>query len=66
MESTATEPITRHRLDRYSAGRCMDYGTATPESIAEAMAEEIGRTPEYREVETGGAARAAAMIADLL
>ena len=24
----------RHRLERYGAGRCMDFETATPESIA--------------------------------
>ena len=56
----------RHRLERYGAGRCMDYGLSTPESIAEAIAEEHPHPVEYREVETGGAARAASMIADLL
>ena len=50
----------RHRLERYRAGRCMDYETATPESIAAAIAEEIGREVDYLPVEPGGAARAAA------
>ncbi len=56
----------RHRLDRYGAGRCMDFETATPEIIAAAIAEEIGREVDYLPVETGGAAVAAARIAELL
>ena len=56
----------RHRLNRYGAGRCMDYGTATPETIAEAIAHEIDRPVTYRDVETDGAARAAALIAELI
>ena len=56
----------RHRLERYRAGRRMDYDTATPDVIADAIAEEIGRDVDYRDVETDGAARAAAMIAELL
>jgi pimeloyl-ACP methyl ester carboxylesterase/predicted glycosyltransferase len=56
----------RHRLDRYGAGRCMDFATATPSVIAAAIAEEIGREVDYRPVETDGAARAAALIAELL
>jgi predicted glycosyltransferase len=56
----------RYRLDRYGAGRCMDFDTATPEVIAQAIAEEIGKPVSYRDVETGGAARAAALIAEML
>jgi len=56
----------RHRLGRYGSGRCMDFDTASPEVIAAAIAEEIGRSVDYRPVETDGAARAAALIADLL
>jgi predicted glycosyltransferase len=56
----------RHRLERYGAGRCMDFESATPELIAEAIAEEIGRDVDYRPVETDGAARAAARLAELL
>jgi pimeloyl-ACP methyl ester carboxylesterase/predicted glycosyltransferase len=56
----------RHRLDRYGAGRCMDYDESPPESIAAAIAEEIGREVDYRPVETDGAARAAARIVELL
>jgi hypothetical protein len=56
----------RHRLERYGAGRCMDYDTATPDVIADAIATELGRTVRYRPVETDGAARAAEMIAALL
>ena len=56
----------RHRLQRYGAGRCMDYETATPEVIAAAIAEEIGRSVCCCDVETDGAARAAARIAELI
>ncbi len=56
----------RHRLDRYRAGRRMDYESDGTEEIAEAIAEEIGRDVDYRPVETDGAARAARLIADLL
>jgi pimeloyl-ACP methyl ester carboxylesterase/predicted glycosyltransferase len=56
----------RHRLERYGAGRRMDFETATPETIARAIADEIGREVDYRPVETDGAARAAALIAELL
>ena len=56
----------RHRLERYGAGRCMDFETAGPEMIADAIAEEIGREVDYRPVETDGAAVAAARIAELL
>ena len=56
----------RYRLDRYRAGRCMDFSQVTPEAIAEAIASEIGRTVDYRDVETDGARRAAARLAEML
>jgi pimeloyl-ACP methyl ester carboxylesterase/predicted glycosyltransferase len=56
----------RHRLDRYGAGRCLEFEAETPESIGGAIAEEIGREVDYRPVETDGAARAAEAIAELL
>ena len=56
----------RHRLERYGAGRRMDFATATPETIARAIEDEIGRVVDYQPVETDGAARAAALIAELL
>jgi pimeloyl-ACP methyl ester carboxylesterase/predicted glycosyltransferase len=56
----------RHRLERYGAGRRMDFDGAPPERIAEAIADEIGREVEYRPVETDGAARAARELAELL
>jgi pimeloyl-ACP methyl ester carboxylesterase len=56
----------RHRLERYRAGRCMDFTDATPGVIARAIADEIGRDVDYLPVATDGAARAAALIADVL
>jgi pimeloyl-ACP methyl ester carboxylesterase/predicted glycosyltransferase len=55
-----------HRLDRYGAGRRMDFDLATPEVIAHAIAEEIGREVDYLPVEPDGARRAAERIAELL
>jgi pimeloyl-ACP methyl ester carboxylesterase/predicted glycosyltransferase len=56
----------RHRLERYSAGRCMDYDAATPDAIAAAMLETLRRPPASRPVETDGDIRAARLLAGLL
>jgi pimeloyl-ACP methyl ester carboxylesterase/predicted glycosyltransferase len=56
----------RHRLERYGAGRHMDYDCSPPEQIAAAIAQEIGRQVDYRDVEADGAANAAQFIAELL
>ena len=56
----------RARLDRYGAGRLVEYHDFDPDHVAGVIADEIDRTPDVRDVETDGAARAAAMIADLL
>jgi pimeloyl-ACP methyl ester carboxylesterase/predicted glycosyltransferase len=56
----------RHRLERYGAGRCMDFESDGPTEIAAAIAEEIGREVDYRPVESDGAVRAAALIGELL
>jgi len=56
----------RHRLQRYGAGRCMDFETTEPSDIAAAIASEVGRKVDYRPVVTDGAAHAASLIADLI
>jgi hypothetical protein len=56
----------RHRLDRYGAGRYMDYDLSSPEVIAEAIAVEIDRVPDYLPVATDGARQAAELIAPLI
>jgi predicted glycosyltransferase len=56
----------RHRLDRYGAGRCMDFESDGPGEIALAIAEEIGCEVDYRPVDGSGAGRAAKLIAELL
>jgi predicted glycosyltransferase len=55
-----------HRLDQYGAGRRMIFDSSDPERIAQAMVAELARPTAYRPVESDGAARAAAMLADLL
>jgi predicted glycosyltransferase len=56
----------RYRLERYRAGRCMDFAEDGPEQIAAAIAEEIGRKVDYLPVETDGARQAAQAISALL
>jgi pimeloyl-ACP methyl ester carboxylesterase/predicted glycosyltransferase len=56
----------RHRLERYGAGRHMDFDESPPERIAAAIADELGRDTNYLPVETDGARRAAHRIAELL
>ena len=56
----------RHRLERYGAGRCMDYHTSDPASIANAIVEELARPVRSHPVESDGAEKAAAIIAALL
>jgi pimeloyl-ACP methyl ester carboxylesterase/predicted glycosyltransferase len=55
-----------HRLARYGAGRRMDYAAASPETIGEAIAGEIGRQVRYRPVDPEAAGRVAARIAEML
>ena len=55
----------RHRLERHQAGRALDYATATPDVIAEALADAVRTPVSYREVRnatTDAAARIAALI----
>jgi pimeloyl-ACP methyl ester carboxylesterase/predicted glycosyltransferase len=53
----------RHRLERYGAGRRLDFEDATPEALAEAIAATVGQSTGYLSVARDGAARAARSIA---
>ncbi|MBN8988818.1 MAG: alpha/beta fold hydrolase [Rhizobiales bacterium] len=55
-----------HRLDRYGAGKRMDYAMSTPDMIADAMLKALGTQITFRPVESDGAARAARMLAELI
>jgi UDP-N-acetylglucosamine:LPS N-acetylglucosamine transferase len=55
-----------HRLEGHGAGRRVDFDDATPDALAEAISGEIGRRTDYRHVESDGAERAAASIAELI
>jgi pimeloyl-ACP methyl ester carboxylesterase/predicted glycosyltransferase len=56
-----------HRLQRYGAGRRLDYNDAAdPDRLAKVIADEIGRTVDYLPVDPAGATRAAAAIAELV
>ncbi len=56
----------RHRLERHGAGRAMDYATADPDTIADALVEELSRELAYVPVPDDGAARAAQLLGELL
>jgi pimeloyl-ACP methyl ester carboxylesterase/predicted glycosyltransferase len=56
-----------HRLQRYGAGQCLRYDQAAdPDLLAATVVAQLGRAPEVLPVETDGASRAAAMLAQLL
>ena len=56
----------RHRLAQYQAGRLLPWDQTGPDELALAIAAGIGRAASSRPVETDGAARAAASLAELL
>jgi len=56
----------RHRLERYGAGRRMEFEAVDPDAIATAMAETLDAPVAYRPVAADGARRAAELIAPLI
>ena len=56
----------RHRLERYGARTSLEYADATPDALAGAVADALTTPVAYRPVASNGAARAAALIAELL
>jgi UDP:flavonoid glycosyltransferase YjiC (YdhE family) len=56
----------RHRLDRHRAGRCLDYAQTDADDIAAALADVLASSCDYLPVPDDGAARAAAMLEELL
>jgi UDP-N-acetylglucosamine:LPS N-acetylglucosamine transferase len=54
-----------HRLQRYGTGHRLDYDTATPDVIADALVAALGTPVRGMPVESNGAADAASMIAEL-
>ncbi len=56
----------RHRLERHRAGRAMDYRDADPGRIADELAAALKTPTDYLPVPTGGAARAAQLVLDVI
>ncbi|WP_084106718.1 alpha/beta fold hydrolase [Demequina sp. NBRC 110056] len=56
----------RARLERYRAGRCMEYDDLSPTAVADALVDLLGAPVDYLDVSPDGAARAAALIGQLL
>ncbi len=55
-----------HRLDRYGAGKRMEFATSTSDMIAHAMVAALRAWTDVRPVEADGAKRAARMLGELL
>jgi predicted glycosyltransferase len=55
----------RHRLQRYRAGRCVTWDDATPRHLADELSAAMRSKRRPRPVETDGAQRAAALLAEL-
>jgi predicted glycosyltransferase len=55
-----------HRLRRYGAPPSTQYDDATPSVLAAQMLERLNANVSYEPVESGGAARAAGLIASVL
>jgi predicted glycosyltransferase len=55
-----------HRLRRHGAGHRLDYADLDPDLLATTVADQLGADIDYRQVDRGGAANAAAAIAELL
>jgi predicted glycosyltransferase len=56
----------RHRLERQRTGRAMEFEAETPQSLAQAIAGELGRSPAPAPLASDGAAQAARRIAELI
>ena len=56
----------RHRLERYGAGRVMDFDTDGPDEIARRSPRRSAAPVDYRAVDPTAPTRAAAVIAELL
>ena len=57
----------RHRLERYQAGQCASYDEiCDADWLAEAITKHMGSDVAFRPVESGGAERAAGMLAEMV
>jgi UDP-N-acetylglucosamine:LPS N-acetylglucosamine transferase len=56
----------RARLDQYGAGLYLDYADFHPDHVASLISSQLSSAPAPRDVESTGAATAAALIAELL
>jgi predicted glycosyltransferase len=56
----------RHRLERHRAGRCVDHDALDPDTLAQAIAEQLRAPLNYLPVPTDSAGRAASLLAELL
>jgi UDP-N-acetylglucosamine:LPS N-acetylglucosamine transferase len=55
-----------HRLARHKAGVRMEYSETTPESLAEAILQNLDKEVNYLDIPTDGAQKAAKLISQLL
>lgn len=55
-----------HRLARHNAGVRMEYSETTPETLTEAILNNLGKEVNYPDIPTDGAQKAAKLISNLL
>jgi UDP-N-acetylglucosamine:LPS N-acetylglucosamine transferase len=55
-----------HRLRRHNAGVFMDYANTTPQSLADAIVQNLGKKVDYADIPIYGAQKAAQFISKLL
>jgi UDP:flavonoid glycosyltransferase YjiC (YdhE family) len=55
-----------HRLERYGAGLRMEYASASPDVIAQAIVDALRTPVQFRPVEADGASRAARLVVEVL
>jgi UDP-N-acetylglucosamine:LPS N-acetylglucosamine transferase len=54
--------VVAKRLARHRAGKRCDYSRATPEDLADAVVDQLGREPTWSPIRSDGATRAAELI----
>ena len=66
MEKHFEHAEIAHRCKVHEAGVGMDFSRTTPQDLADAVIENIGKKVSYKPIDTNGADRAAKVIAELI
>ena len=66
IEHSEQRICVSYRLARHKAGVHMEYSETTPESLADAILQNIGKNVDYADIPTNGAQKAAELVSRLL